>query len=57
VTAIGRSSVDLATAASAGGAPRFEVRSRAVFTRLDTRKSISIPDELRSAIAPYVSET
>jgi 4-hydroxybenzoyl-CoA thioesterase len=54
VTAMGRSSVDLEVTAAANASPRFDVRSRAVFARLDTRKAIPIPGELRPAIEAYL---
>jgi len=54
VAAIGRSSVDLAIAASTNGSPRFLTNLRIVFTRLGERKSIAIPDSLRNAMQPYL---
>jgi 4-hydroxybenzoyl-CoA thioesterase len=54
VTAMGGSSMDLEVTAAANASPRFTIRSRAVFARLDTRKSIEIPAALRTAIEPYL---
>jgi 4-hydroxybenzoyl-CoA thioesterase len=53
-SAIGRSSVDMAIAAATDGSPRFAVRSRGVFTRLDSGKSIPIPEGVRAAIDAYL---
>jgi 4-hydroxybenzoyl-CoA thioesterase len=54
VTAIGNSSADLFVAAATGGTPRFTIKSRGVFVRLDTGKSVAVPDVLRAAMAEYL---
>ena len=53
VTGIGRKSVDLAHIVQRSGAILWEARQVLVATSLETHKSISWPDDLRSALTSF----
>lgn len=53
--AIGRSSLDLVAEFSGAGALRLRARQVLVCTSLETHRPLRWPDDLRAAMAPFVS--
>lgn len=56
ITKLGRSSIEFRVRGRVGNDEKFEARHKIAMISLDTLRSLSIPDDLRAKMQPYVAE-